>query len=157
MKQLFALLCTLAFLGASGIFVWQQQGYLTNKNDSVALRCNQGQTQAVVEVPATTGPTTAPTTYPTSGPTTVPTTYPTTAPFGGQVTVSTATTRGNFPGPFGSPAAVAGALGATPGPAPSSFPAKLYVALNGDQWIEAVFSSPNPGGVPNLITLTCIK
>ena len=157
-RPLFAAMIALALLGAT----WQTTGTIALKNDAVIQRCDQDQQHAVIEVPATTVPTTAPTTAPTAGPTTFPTTFPTTAPFGGTVTGFTATNRvgsgpgTGSPGPFGSPNAVSGALGSTPGPVLSSYPGKMYLSLNGDQYVEAVYTSPNPAG-PNAVTVTCTK
>ena len=155
LRVLAAIVASLALIAATG-WTWQNSASVVAKNDAVQLRCDQGQKYGIVEVPATSIPGPTPTPVPTTSP--VPTAGPTSTPhpFGGQITVKTATNGvGETPGPYGSPLNSVPANSSTYTVAVTSYPAKLYITLAGDQWIEAVLSSPDPNGASNQITITC--
>ena len=74
-----ALLAVVACVGiANAAFpgTWTFTGPITNLNDTVQLRCDQGQSQAEVEIFATTGPGPTPTPVATGTPTAGPTSTP---------------------------------------------------------------------------------
>lgn len=165
-KRLAAVFTALILIGA-GVVSTHVTGTIANKGDVVIALCNQGHSDAVVEIPATTDPTTMPTTTALPSGTPRPTTAPTTYPFGGTITIQTATNQqagygsSPSPGPWSSPykSYVLGALGApvaTPDVV-SSYPAKMYIALGGDEYVRAVFTSPSPGvsAEPNNVTISC--
>lgn len=165
-KRMAVIFAALALIGV-GVSSTHVTGTLALKGDTVSALCNQGQSAAIVEIPATTDPTTMPTTTALPSGTPMPTTAPTTYPFGGTITIQTATNQrlgynaSPSPGPWSSPfkSSVLGALGA-PAATPdvvSSYPAKMYISLAGDEYVRAVFTSPSPGvtSEPNIVVITC--
>lgn len=159
-KVLGAIVASLALIAAAGVgLTWQTVGSVAALNDAVQLACDQGQTYGVVEVYPTSIPGPTPTPVPTTSPR--PTAGPTSTPhaFAGHITIETATnavvTSGESPGPYGSPLNAVPANSSTYTATLTSYPAKIYVTLAGDQWIEAVLSSPDPSGASNQVTITC--
>jgi hypothetical protein len=152
-----------AIVGAVAIIAttWQTAGSLHSTNDAVQQRCDQGQSQAVIEIPATTAPGPTPTPVATGTPTAGPTSTP--GPFSGLIYFATATNNqagGNVPNPYGSPLAVTPANSSTYTSSINAIPTsgpelKYYVTLGADQWIEAVLSSPDPNRGTAAVRITC--
>lgn len=153
LRALGAIVAAVALLAVTG-WTWQNAGTLVNQGDAVALRCDQNQGRAILEVPATSIPGPTPTPVATGTPTAGPTSTP--HAFAGQITVYTATNRaGESPGPFGSPYNSVPANSTSYTVAVSSYPVKLYIDMHGDQWVEAVLTSPDPSGASDVPTVTC--
>lgn len=150
-------LCLGALVLVADIPTLEKTGPVTQKGDAVLLRCPGGQSTAVIYVPATTGPGPTPSPVATGTPTAGPTSTPIT--FGGTVTVYTAQDLGGIPGPTGAPYFIMPADSKTYTQATSP-PGYLYVHLASDQWVAAVYTSPNPAtsnapGPRADLTITC--
>jgi hypothetical protein len=153
--RLLILLGIVALLGQAAVL--EKTGPVTQKGDNVLLRCGGGQSTAIVYIPSTTGPGPTPTPIATGTPTAGPTSTPIT--FGGTVTVYVAPDLGGFPGPTESPYLSLPAHSNVYTVAASP-PAELHVWLASDQWIAAVYTSPNPAtsnapGPRANLTVTC--
>lgn len=161
-KRLLALMVALSAIGLmADVPTIEVNKGITQQGDVAWAHCGGGQSSATVYVPATTGPGPTPTAVPaTTGPTATP--GPTSTPivFGGTVTVYTAADVRGAPGPTNAPFSILPGHSLTYTQATSA-PGYLYVALNSDQWVAAVYTSPSPASTGNLpgpralITITC--
>ena len=156
MLKRFALLLGILALVAD-IPVLEKSGPITQKGDTVSLRCGGGQSTATLYVPSTTGPGPTPTPIATGTPTAGPTSTPIT--FGGTVTVYTAVDINGAPGPTNSPFIVLPAHSNVYTQVTSP-PGELYLQLHSDQWVIAAYTSPSPatGAAPGPranLTITC--